>query len=109
MIPIEQEEEGSDPRAKVIDEIMQWAQMEEADGMRSRYGKPPRPPPPGEEEPFGAAEGPPAQEEIPGVEPAEDGEGMPPSGGLEAVAINGDAQQELDPEMLKALLASMGG
>ena len=101
MMPMK-EEDDADPRAKVIQEIMEWAQGEEADGMRGRYGKPPRPPPPGEEEPF-AAEGAPMEEEIPGVEPPEDGEGMPPSGGLEP---DGD---ELDPEQLKALLASMGG
>jgi hypothetical protein len=105
MIPPEEEGE-IDPRAKVADEISEWAQMEEADGMRSRFGKPPRPPPPAApgEEPLMPEEGMGGDTAaIPGVELTEDGE-EPPADGAAAAS-----DEEIDPEMLKALLAALGG
>lgn len=108
------EEEALDPRDRVLNEIQQWAKLGEADGMRSRNGRPPRPPmedemggEPGMEmadpmepdpELGDALGGELGEEGIPGVEPTEDGE-APPAGGDEA----------LDEEQLKALLAAMGG
>lgn len=99
------EEEELDPRRQVLDEITQWAQLGEADGMRERYGKPPREPP--SEDALGEGpEGEAGSEPIPGVELTEDGEPPPPEGGELAT---GGEEEELDPELLRAALAAMGG
>jgi hypothetical protein len=117
MNPMQPEEEELDPRRQVLADLTKWAQLGEADGMRERYGKPPRPADPLEvgnlmpsedeqllpEEGMGGGMASPDDPElpgsIPGVEPTEDDE--PPAPGAEG--------EELDEEKLMRALAAMGG
>lgn len=91
------EEGGGDElamRKQLLDELMQFAQAGMARDMRQRFGKPL------EDEAAGDPEAMQEDAEIPGVE-ASESEG-------DAGAEMGD-ESAMDPEKLKALLASMGG
>lgn len=92
------DDEGGDELAmkkQLLDELMQFAQGGMARDMRQRFGKPMDE---GEVDPDAMQEDP----EIPGVEASE---GMGESGELGAEG----EEASMDPEKLKALLASMGG